>query len=70
MNKPQTTLTEAEYKAALQELDAFYNHEPEPGTPDAERFETIQLLVETYETDRFQANAPSTSQAQSPSRRR
>ena len=64
MNNPLPILTEAEYKAALQELTAYYDNEPEPGTPDAERFETMQSQVEAFETDRFHAKTPAQQQQQ------
>jgi HTH-type transcriptional regulator / antitoxin HigA len=67
MNKPQPILTEAEYQAALKELDRYYDCEPEPGTPEAARFEAMQSQVEAFETDRFHAKTP--AQQQPPRRR-
>ncbi len=50
--------TENDYKAALRELSAYFNHEPEPGTKDGDRFETLATLVEAYETKHFRVEAP------------
>lgn len=62
MNDLPPITTEAEYQAALRELDRYYDSEPEPGTPDAERFETMQSQVEAFETDRFHAKTPAHQQ--------
>ncbi len=45
--------TEAEYEAALAELDFLIGH-VEPGTPDGNRYELLASLVEAYE----EANYP------------
>ena len=41
--------TDADYKAALRELSAYFNNEPAPGTPDGDRFEVLLTLVEAFE---------------------
>lgn len=41
--------TDAEYRAALRELSAFFDNEPAPGTPDGDRFEALLTLVEDFE---------------------
>lgn len=41
--------TEAEYKTALAELETFFADEPRKGTPAADRFDLLTLLIETYE---------------------
>lgn len=50
--------TESDYKAALQELSAYFDNEPEPGTEDGDRFEILATLVEAYETRHFPIEAP------------
>jgi len=50
--------TENDYKAALRELSAYFDNEPEPGTEDGDRFEILATLVEAYETKRFPIEAP------------
>lgn len=40
---------EEDHRAALRELSAFFDREPEPGTEDGDRFEILLTLVEAYE---------------------
>lgn len=42
--------TEAEYHQALQVASAFFDNEPELGTPQADHFEILLVLIESYET--------------------
>jgi HTH-type transcriptional regulator/antitoxin HigA len=39
--------TKADYKDALREVSAYFDNEPEPGTPDGDRFEVLLTLVES-----------------------
>ena len=50
--------TEADYKAALREVAAYFDNEPEPFTPDGDRFEVLLTLVEAYETRHFPIDLP------------
>ena len=50
--------TEADYKAALCEVSANFDSEPEPGTPDGDRFEILLALVESYEAKHFPTDLP------------
>ncbi|MDZ4254049.1 MAG: transcriptional regulator [Sulfuritalea sp.] len=50
--------TEADYKAALREVSAYFDSEPEPGTPDGDRFEVLLALVESYEAKHFPVDYP------------
>lgn len=45
--------TDADYKAALREVSAYFDNEPEPDTPDGDRFEILLTLVEAYEARHF-----------------
>jgi HTH-type transcriptional regulator/antitoxin HigA len=47
-----------DYKAALRELSAYFDREPEPGSQDGDRFEVLATLVEAYEATRFPVGAP------------
>ena len=49
---------EDDYKAALSELSAFFDSEPEPGSAEGDRFEVMLTLVEAYEQKRFQPESP------------
>lgn len=50
--------TEADYRAALSEVSAYFDTEPEPGTPDGDRFEVLLTLVEAYEAKHFPIDLP------------
>ncbi|WP_153109878.1 helix-turn-helix domain-containing protein [Propionivibrio limicola] len=50
--------TEADYKAALQVVSAYFDNEPEPGTPDGDRFEVLLTLVEAYEAKHYPVELP------------
>ena len=50
--------TDADYKAALRELSAYFDNEPAPGTPDGDRFEVLLTLVEAFEAKHFPIELP------------
>lgn len=50
--------TKADYNAALRQVSAYFDNEPEPGTPDGDRFEVLLTLVEAYETRHFPIDLP------------
>lgn len=50
--------TQSDYKAALRELSAYFDHEPEPGTAEGDRFEILATLVEAYEAKHFPIETP------------
>jgi HTH-type transcriptional regulator/antitoxin HigA len=39
-------------QAALREVSAFLDQEPEPGSPEGDRFEIILTLLEAYTNSR------------------
>jgi len=41
--------TEGDYRAALAEVSALVDQDPEPGTPGGDRLEILSILVEHYE---------------------
>lgn len=50
--------TDDDYRAALRELSACFDNQPEPGTEDGDRFEVLATLVEAYETKHFPIESP------------
>ena len=50
--------TDAEYKAALTEIERFFAREPRKGTPEADRFDLLTLLIETYEEQHHPIGPP------------
>ena len=50
--------TEADYDWALQEVARYFEHEPAPGSPAAERFDVLATLIEAYEAKHWHIEAP------------
>lgn len=48
--------TEAEYQAALQEIDQLF--EAAPNTPEEDRLELLTILVEAYEAEHYPIYPP------------
>lgn len=49
MNEIRPLRTEADYEWALSEIEAYFDHPPEPETADADRFDILSGLVDAYE---------------------
>ena len=45
--------SEADYEAALDEIEACFDDEPKPGTPEADRFDLLAGAIEEYERKRW-----------------
>ncbi len=41
--------TEADYDAALAEIEQYFDREPEPGSAEADRFDVLAALIAAYE---------------------
>jgi HTH-type transcriptional regulator/antitoxin HigA len=41
--------SEADYDAALGEIERYFDEPPKPGTPAADRFDLLALVIEDYE---------------------
>ncbi len=50
--------TEADYDWALAEIAPYFEHEPAPGTQDADRFDVLATLIEAYEAKHWRIDAP------------
>ena len=50
--------TEDDYRAALRELSAGFDNEPEPGTDEGDRFDILVTLVAAYEARHFPVSSP------------
>lgn len=50
--------TEADYQAALREVSAYFDIEPEPGTAEGDRFEVLITLLEAYEARHYPVDLP------------
>ncbi|MFT8245181.1 helix-turn-helix domain-containing protein [Roseomonas sp. BN140053] len=49
--------TEADYDWALKEIERYFAEEPEPGTPEGDRFDVLAALIESYEAKRWPIEA-------------
>jgi HTH-type transcriptional regulator / antitoxin HigA len=45
--------TETNYDAALREIAAYFEREPKPGSPEADRFDALAALIKIYEDARW-----------------
>jgi HTH-type transcriptional regulator/antitoxin HigA len=50
--------SDAEHKAALAEIERYFDREPKPGTAAADRFDLLALVIEDYERKRWPIEAP------------
>ena len=50
--------TEADYRAALQEISALMESDPDLGTPDGDRLDILVTLVQAYEAKHMPIAAP------------
>ena len=50
--------SEADYEAALDEIEQYFDNEPKPGTRDADRFDLLALVIEDYERRRWPIEPP------------
>jgi len=50
--------TEVDYEWALKEIEQYFDHEPEPGTPESQRFDVLASLIEHYEARAWPIDLP------------
>lgn len=50
--------SEAEYEAAVDEIERFFEDEPKKGSAEADRFDLLALVVEDYERRRWPIESP------------
>ncbi len=49
---------EADYDWALKEIERYFEREPKRGTPEADRFDVLAMLISAYEAKRWPIDAP------------
>jgi HTH-type transcriptional regulator/antitoxin HigA len=54
----QPIRSDDDYRVALREVSTFFDNEPEPASPEGDRFEVLLTLVEAYEIKHFPADLP------------
>jgi HTH-type transcriptional regulator/antitoxin HigA len=50
--------SEADYDAALIEIERYFDKPPKPGTPAADRFDLLALVIEDYERKNWPIDPP------------
>lgn len=50
--------TEADYDWALKEIERYFEHQPEPGSSEAARFDVLAALLKVYEDAHHPIAAP------------
>jgi HTH-type transcriptional regulator / antitoxin HigA len=50
--------TEADYDAALKEIEPYFENEPERGTPESDRFDILAALIGAYEQEHWRIDPP------------
>jgi HTH-type transcriptional regulator / antitoxin HigA len=55
--------SEADYDAALKEIERYFEDEPKPGTSEADRFDLLALIIEDYERKCWPIEPPDTIDA-------
>lgn len=58
-NDIRTIRSEEEYQAALKTIRPYFETEPEDGTPEAEHFDALMLLIEHYEEKHYRMDRAS-----------
>ncbi|HKX08375.1 MAG TPA: hypothetical protein VJN67_09285 [Stellaceae bacterium] len=54
----QPIRSEADYDAALAEITTYFEHEPAPGSAEADRFDVLAALIKAYEDEHWPIEAP------------
>jgi HTH-type transcriptional regulator / antitoxin HigA len=50
--------TETDYEAALKEVEQYFENEPELGSPESDRFDVLAALIDAYEREHWNIDAP------------
>jgi HTH-type transcriptional regulator/antitoxin HigA len=50
--------SEADYDAALSDIERYFEAEPQLGTPEADRFDLLALVIADYETKHWPIDPP------------
>jgi antitoxin component HigA of HigAB toxin-antitoxin module len=53
--------SEADYNKALKEIERYFENEPKPDTPEADRFDFLATIIEDYERGQWPIEPPDPS---------
>jgi len=54
----QPLRNESDYESAVDEIEIYFDNEPKPGTPAADRFDLLALVIDDYERRRWPIEPP------------
>jgi len=55
--------TEADYNWALKEIEPYFEREPKPRSPEADRFDVLSTLIAAYEEEHWPIDPPDAVEA-------
>lgn len=55
---PKPICSRNEYEMALREMEAYFEHEPSAGSPEAQRFDELLRMVENFEAAHYIIECP------------
>ncbi|MBN8996568.1 MAG: helix-turn-helix domain-containing protein [Rhizobiales bacterium] len=55
--------SKSDYEDALSEIEQYFDSEPRPGTPEADRFDLLAMVIEDYERRRWPIEVPDATEA-------
>ena len=58
MNPIRPLRSEADYDAALQAIEAFFDDEPAEGSPEADRYDLLAMVIADYEARHWAIETP------------
>ncbi len=58
MNDIRPLRSEADYDAALKAIEVYFDHEPDDGSAEADRFDLLALVIADYEARHWPIDAP------------
>src|SRR5579871_6362350 len=50
--------SEADYEAAVDEIESHFDRRPKPGSAEADRFDLLALIVDDYEREHWPIDPP------------
>jgi HTH-type transcriptional regulator / antitoxin HigA len=50
--------TDGDYHWAIEEITRYFENQPEPGSPDGDRFDVLATLIEAYEDSHYPISVP------------
>ena len=55
---PKPICSRSEYEMALRDMEAYFEHEPDTGSPEAQRFDELLRMLENFEAAHYIIECP------------